>query len=228
MPPSVAKFAPLMVVLAVAVYWVWPSVVGGSKPASKPAAAAQGFTAEMLAPKFPRPPERNPFQAQNAALAEDAKPAAAVARLVGGKADTIKAAENVKTTDKTKAVDNAKIVNKKDAVAKDAGLVLNATCIGREQRLAIINGLIYKPKDTIGTSEANGPRYVVADIMPDRVLLERQGQAVSLSYLDAVAGSGGNAAHSGAKEGGSGKGRAKKASSGAKSSSSKSTVKAKK
>jgi|GEM_PF-4272724 len=81
----------------------------------------------------------------------------------------------------------AKVGKAKGVKAGDGKLVLNATCITGEQRLAIINGRTYRLKDTLDKSNAAAPSWVIAEILPHKVLLECQGKRLQLCYADRVA-----------------------------------------
>jgi hypothetical protein len=77
----------------------------------------------------------------------------------------------------------------KTAVAETArsdneALVLNATSIMGDKRLAIINGRTYGPKDAIVTSSDKAAPCVVVDILPSKVLLECQGKRRQLRFVD--------------------------------------------
>ena len=63
-----------------------------------------------------------------------------------------------------------------------AGLVLNATCITRNQRTAIINGRVYRQKDKIDVPNAANSPYVLAEILPHKVVLECRGKRLPLGY----------------------------------------------
>ena len=80
----------------------------------------------------------------------------------------------------------ARVGNAKAAHADDARLVLNATCIMGEQRLAIINGRTYKLKDTLDQPNAAAPPCVITEILPHEVRLECQGKRLQLRYADGV------------------------------------------
>jgi hypothetical protein len=163
MPTSITKFAPQAILLAVAVYWSWPSLsqsVSRPKPSAAKddkALASLAFPAGVLSPTFPSAPKRDPF------LPPGAKPSSK------GKKGTPSAAEA------------ATLVA---AEAKDPGLVLNATCIVGQQRLAIINGRVYREKESIQTSgEATVP-WVVTAIYPHKVMLSHQGMPLQLGYTN--------------------------------------------
>jgi hypothetical protein len=200
MSPVVVKLAPQAVVLAAALYWVWPNLVGGSsQDETKPAAGSPGFTAVALMPTFPQPPKRNPFGAPGAD---------SITRTGSGLANPKAAEANAKTA-ATKGGGKAE------------GLVLNATCIVGKQRLAMIDGRLYGAQETLPAGSAAGSSYKIVDVLPYKVLLEREGKTLELTYSDATshaATSPTPAAHATAKQSG---GNSKAKSGGSKGSSTK-------
>jgi hypothetical protein len=163
MPAFINKLAPQAVLLAVAVYWSWPSLMQSvAKPApseskSKKAAAPLEFSAAALSPVFPSPPKRNPFELPGATHATKTR------------------------TSKTHAKG---AVEPKAAEVKDPSLVLNATCIVGQQRLALINGRVYKEKDLIKARSEDPVDWVLTDIFPHKVLLLHKGVPLQLGYTN--------------------------------------------
>lgn len=172
MPTSINRFIPLASVLAVALYWSWPALkdalphtVDAAGKAGSKRPDAQAFSAAVLIPQFLPFPQRNPFlpadyKSKKATLARSGKPG----------------------THGTKW----------DAAAKTAGaanssLVLNATCIMGKQRMAIINGRVYKEKEAILQPGDQTPSCIIAAILPHKVLLLSEGKTVQLGYVDGVA-----------------------------------------
>ena len=165
MSPSITKFAPQAIVLAVALYWSWPAVKASvskvamavPKVESKKSAGAQDFAGAVLSPTFLPPSNRNPF------LPHVPKTTTAAGFVkTGKKNNTVKAAANL----------------------RDSGLVLSATCIIGQQRMAIINGRVYKEKEAIQRPGDETASCIVTDILPHKVLLSCQGQTLQLSYLN--------------------------------------------
>ena len=115
----------------------------------------------MLSPKFLPFPKHNPFLSANY---KPKKKGPAVAR--SGRPGT-----------KQDAATTA-------AAIRDSGLVLNATCIMGKQRMAIINGRVYKEKEAIPQPGADTPSCFVTAILPHKVLLSYQGETVQLGYLN--------------------------------------------
>jgi hypothetical protein len=169
MQKSLVKFAPQMMVLAVALYWSWPALKASLPQVSASAyktevkkPAGPEFAAAALSPKFLPFPSRNPF------LALDHKPKKAGAAT---------------------ATRMAKSGKKPDGAAKptsilDAGFVLNATCIMGKQRLAVINDHVYKEKDVLPQAGDQTPNCFVTAILPHKVLLSCQGETVQLGYVN--------------------------------------------
>ena len=160
MEKLLARFAPQAMVLAVALYWSWPAlkvalphVAAGPSAAESKKPVGKAFAAMVLSPKFLPFPKRNPFQLAGS-TAKNAKSGAIRKR--GKKLD---AAEKV-------------------AAIRDSGLVLNATCIMGKQRMAIINGQVYKEKDLIPRPGEETPSCFVTAILPHKVLLSYQGEIV--------------------------------------------------
>ena len=127
---------------------------------AKKATAANEFSAASLSPTFPPPSKRDPFFLPGAARTAKARSG----RSGAGGVDAVKAAE-----------------------IKGSDLVLAATCIVGNQRMAMINGKIYREKDVIRGTGDEAPSYIVTEILPHKVLLSSQGEFVQLSYANAAA-----------------------------------------
>jgi hypothetical protein len=160
------KLAPLAAVLAVMIYCMTlGTTVAGSKKSNKPPEKLPEFKAELFAPKLPPRAKRNPFY------------------LPGEEPTVI-----VEAAPKDKKAAPAKIDNVAAAKEYFSGLVLNATYLVGERRLATINGHIYKEKDKLNSSEPQVPTFVVSQILPYEVVLECGGQLFHLRYSDVYAG----------------------------------------
>ena len=138
------------------------AVFGAASSAStdKKAVASPEFSAATLSPTFPSPPKRDPFEFPGTKH---------VTRVRKDKATLKKTPELVA------------------AEAKDSGLILNATCIVGQQRMALINGHVYREKEVIkgkeGKEGGDDPvNWVITDILPHKVLLLCQGMPLQLSY----------------------------------------------
>jgi hypothetical protein len=162
---------PQAIVLAIALFWCWPSLKQAffpsapPKSAKKEAAAPDGFTAAVLSPKFPPIPKRDPFELLGTTrIAKDNK---------------AKGANGISKDAIEKAI----------ADVKDSGLILNATLVMGQQRLAYINGRVYREKEAISI-EGRGPdapTWVVTSILPHKVLLSYQGTPLQLNYTNGAA-----------------------------------------
>jgi hypothetical protein len=171
MPTFVNRLAPQAILMAFAIYWIWPSLMqpaASSAPAAskdKKGSAALDFSAALLSPTFPPAPNRDPFDFPNAKRAAK------------------------KGKSRTKDIAKLKGGASAFADANDSGLVLGATCIVGQQRLALINGEVYKEKDTIkGKVSGDEPvSWVITDILPHKVLLLHQGTPLQLGYTNGAA-----------------------------------------
>jgi hypothetical protein len=171
MPTLITKFAPQAVLLAIVVYLCWPSLQRASSGSanlpeqSKKAATMVEFSSANLSPTFPPPPTRNPFG-----------PPGSMSAGKKGNIDSRSMKE---------------LAEKAAADAKDTGLVLKATCIIGEQRLALINDRVYHEKEVIKGQGEEPVNWVVTDILPHKVLLSCQGLPLQLTYSNGVANSSG-------------------------------------
>lgn len=164
---TVAKVAPSAVVLAFVGYCMWPSLAElASDPQPKPREKVPELAAALFSPAMSECPTQNPFGGSDAAsLAAQAEPGKASGKGPGAAADSGKAA-------------------KADRSAGSDALTLNATCILGDQRLAVINGELYAPQQTLSTGVAS---YKVLSVSSHKVLLERGGKTVELTYADVAA-----------------------------------------
>jgi hypothetical protein len=163
------KFAPQAIVLAVALYWSWPALKAIFPQVAKLADKAEvknpakkDFAANVLSPKLFPFPTHNPFL-----LLDHTQKATALAR----------SARSGKKQDGTA----------KAAAAHNIGLVLNATCIIGQQRMAIINGRVYKEKEVIPQPGDETPGCFVTAILPHEVLLSCRGEIMKLGYVNVAA-----------------------------------------
>jgi hypothetical protein len=192
MAVSVGNLAPRAIVLGLVAVGVWPSVSHFLSEDKPPAPEAMPeLAASLLSPKLAPRPERDPFglvatrqvSAKEAAKLRAARSAAAAGR----------------NGPPAKPVDPL------------SGLILTATCIVGDQRLAVINGRLYAPKETVvmdklvakRPANAKGPApapapaaaeapaaapYQVVDVFPYRVLLAHNGQLLELGYSNTASG----------------------------------------
>jgi hypothetical protein len=161
------KAAPTAVVAGVLGYCCWSSLsTSEPKGGALEETRVAGIAVSLLSPPIAPPPVRNPFRSGERSTAQAA--AAPVAR----------------------ASDRPAPAPTAGAGPREApiGLDLTATFIRGEDRVAMINGRLYGPGDTLGPSGADAA--VIAAIYPNKVLLRRQGQPVELTYSNAVRASG--------------------------------------
>ncbi|MCE5268193.1 MAG: hypothetical protein LLG00_09945 [Planctomycetaceae bacterium] len=189
----VKRWVPRAAALAVAGIVAWPSLSAlflesETKQAKPPEAAIAAAS-----PPAASPPKRDPFD--NGERID--RPAG---RNYGGK-------------DARNGVDIAGVLGRlgKGAAAQGAagvpvsplsGLHLEATCIMGDRRLALINGRLYAPQETITAAAAQPgadaelaklgyapPPSKVVDVLPYKVLLSCQGKTMELTYSDSLSGS---------------------------------------
>ena len=168
------KIAPTLVVLAVLGYCSWPSDEGPPAQDSAKSNAkddAKGKKREIsqaaLNPTATSMPARDPFDgwAKNAPTPKKAaKSTSPVAPMTAGKGDG--------KNGPALAQDTSKQV---------ASLALKATFLCGERRLALINDLFYAEGEALRSSTAKTP-WLVAEVFPQHVVLEHQGQRVELKY----------------------------------------------
>jgi hypothetical protein len=162
---SAGKLAPSVVVVAFVGYCAWPSVshlVSGPS-ISKAAGKATELATALFAPRLGPPPTKNPFGGLDAdSLAQAAKDG----------------------QPRTKGTDDKKNGAKTAARRVDplAGLKLDATGILGDQRMAVINGEIYTPNQTISGGDPAMPPRKIVRVLPHMVVLECQGRMVELKY----------------------------------------------
>jgi hypothetical protein len=65
-----------------------------------------------------------------------------------------------------------------------SGLTLNATFLRGSRRLAMINSQLYAQGEPLAQGDGSAARYVVSEVHPHKVMLERQGQILELNYAD--------------------------------------------
>jgi hypothetical protein len=214
---NVARVVPTGVVVTVIGYCVWPCLFGSAQPSDPPPAAKPPeITAATLASVVPPLPDRDPFHAFDAAHASAKGRASTLfagANANGGPADS-----GATSAGDPRAAANARRRN----VDPLQGLALEATCLSGRERLAMINGHIYRQRETVQSPVAGAPPCVVAQVTHDGVLLQSQGKTLELKYSNAVAAAGprGEPAAAGKRTGSTVGPRSKKSST--KSSASKS------
>ncbi len=159
---SLEKLVPRVIVAGALGYCAWPSVSYlMSHPAAAPPATLPEVAKSALAPTITSP-TRDPFVLKDAAEANDGSKAGSPRGQFGAK----------------KLADAAK---QKDDKASNplSGLTLDATYLAGASRLAIINGCVYGPKETLPASKLK-----ILDVLPYKVLLDCEGTVLTLAYSD--------------------------------------------
>lgn len=162
---SVGKLAPSAVVLAFVGYCTWPSLsdLTSTLPPPKAPPKVAEVAASLFSPTMPPVPTRNPWggldAAELAAAKETAKPV-----------DT-----------QSEAVVEAAMAQKTSAEPTNplAGLKLDATSILGDQRVAVISGQMCSAQELVTFNDA---RYRVVRVLPYKVVLERDGKIMELTY----------------------------------------------
>jgi hypothetical protein len=184
-----------------------------STPKEKAAEKTPELAAALLSPKMLRLSERNLFQSEVAASVSAPKkssPSASnsLASTVLGKLSTSATPGRVPAQ---RLAGAAKAKTPGKTVDPLSGLTLNATCIVGNQRLAVINGRVYAPREKLPVGKSPNSPYQLVSVDPHKVMLECEGKTVELKYSDLPSRS---APASGAKSGSTAKSSTAKKSSG--------------
>jgi hypothetical protein len=177
---SISKLAPRATVLAVVGYCVWPSLsYMTSQPETKPPGKLPELAAALLSPKMPSCPTRDPFGSKSAAQLSARRGASTAAVKLATKEDRAKSSTPLvgKPAEKLAAADTSE-----QPVDPLNGLTLDATCIVGRRRAAVINGRLYAPEELLSASSPSTPPYKIVDVFPYKVLLEREGKTLELTY----------------------------------------------
>ena len=175
---SILKVAPTAVVVVVSGVCTWPYVwapddgSGGPKPAEPP-----GLSAALLEPAVGADFERNPFQ--ETAGVRLALARSAFARLKGRLADTLKRRKPEVPAEEPEA---ARRPVERLGVDPAANLVLNATYIQGQKRLAMINGRVYSQGEMLKGIESATGRWKLSEVRPHSVVIDVRGKLMELSY----------------------------------------------
>jgi len=209
MAVSVGNLAPRAVVLGLVAVGIWPTVTRFLSE-DKPPTPEQmpELAAKLLSPKLPPLPTRDPF---GLALPGRPLPAKDLAKQRGG----------------SRSLSRADAAGKSNATGKAvsplSGLSLTGTCILGNQRLAVINGRLYAPKEMLTTDkpvvkratndkaaadEPASSSYQVVEVFPYKVLLAHNGQVLELEYSNVTSGPP-SSARAGSKAGGRGAGKSR-------------------
>jgi hypothetical protein len=216
---TVSDLAPRAVVVGLVAFGVWPAVcqfLSNDKP--KPPEKMPELAAEMLSPKLPPLPMRDPF-----GVSIRTKPSTAQKSGQPNRGTGQSPRSSLASNKKASASANKTVGKPVDPLA---GFTLSATCIMGDQRLAVINGRLYAPQQTLlpnqpatnkpGTNksatdklltnksaanqaaidkaaadEAAAAAYQVVDVLPYKVLLAHDGHILELVYSNVASGPGG-------------------------------------
>jgi hypothetical protein len=174
MPISLGKVVPRVIVVAALGYNAWPSITFlTNPPPAKQTTKPTEMSKSLLSPAQIPAPKRNPFLTQEEQIAMDASE------------DTAKEGNQAKFKHSGQGRNASE--DEEDSEQKTQKVVLNATYITNNSRLAIINGHVYKTRESSVASQ-DTPGFTVLEIYPDRVLLESDGKSLELTYPDKAAG----------------------------------------
>ena len=173
---SADKVAPLAVVLAFVGYCIWPSVpeLLSDPPKAKPPEKIEEIPAELFSPKMPPAPTRNPWGGMDAAT------------LASKKTDEEKRSSELADNIAQSLADTAPEEPTIQPLDLLKGLTLDATCIGGDQRLAVINNHMYAMNQMLLEPNLQAPLCKIVDVRPYEVLLECQGKTLALEYSSAA------------------------------------------
>jgi hypothetical protein len=200
---SVGKFIPSSIVLAVAGFCTWTTLRGSDSGGKVSRGNLPEVTPAMLSPTIAAVPERDPFkspgEAQPSVMAKlrikgsttgpnarseagnrgeglTSGPNERIARVVEALGDALTLQRG------NLPVTTARPAPKVNMAALLAKLDLNATSVRGADRVAVINGRIYRQGEALeGT-----PSVLLAQVLPDRVRLECQGARAELSFPEII------------------------------------------
>ncbi len=181
------KVIPRALALAVVGYCLWPSMMAFfSTPKTTVPKKTPELTAALLSPKLPPAPIRDPFSENTATLASSlknvlrstVKSSAGVGRTKpsAAKTPTIKTDRRVTTGARAGGKPTAKRTD------NSGRLTLEATCIVGDRRLALINGRLYAPKETLSLPGLSATPYEVINVLPYKVVLKCGENSMELTY----------------------------------------------
>ncbi len=158
----VGKFAPTAIVVALMVYCCWCCLC---VPQPEPVVLNEGdlpqINSALLSPVIQPVPDRNPFRPLEAVKMVSAK----------GKVPT------------TAGPGQEEPATQRSIAEVLSSLALNATYIQGNQRLAMIDGRVYRQGEPLAIpGESVTEPCVVARIAADKVLIRHRGQTVELKY----------------------------------------------
>ena len=181
------KVIPRALALAVVGYCLWPSMTAFfSTPKTTMPKKMPELTAALLSPELPPAPTRDPFLENTAMLASSLKnvPRSTVKSSAGlgrtkpsaAKAPTVKTNRRVTTGARAGGKPTAK------RTGNSGRLTLEATCIVGDRRLALINGRLYAPKETLSLPGLSATPCEIISVMPYKVVLKCGAKNMELTY----------------------------------------------
>ncbi|MCD4726847.1 MAG: hypothetical protein K8R46_04250 [Pirellulales bacterium] len=175
------KVIPRTLALAVVGYCLWPSTMAFfSTPKTTSPKKLPELSAALLSPAMPLAPTRDPFEENTATLASALKkviqPVTKAATVKRPRKPTVKTERRVASTSRGQGKPTGKGAN------HSGGLTLEATCIVGDRRLAIINGRLYAPKETLSLPGLSATPYEVINVLPYKVVLKCGENSMELTY----------------------------------------------
>ncbi len=177
---SANKVAPSLAVLAFVGYCVWPSVSEMIVPPEppKPPEKIEDIPIALFQPTLPDPPTRNPWGGKDAATLMRLRKEAELAEQKEKESQTNVDADPSLQTATLPALSPEELLK---------SLTLGATCIGGNQRYAIINDHLYGLHELLRITTPNTPPAEIVEVRPHEVLLEYQGEILELQYSSTAA-----------------------------------------
>lgn len=196
MTATIGKFAPCAIVLAAVAYCCWPYLEDeGHRPGTEKERKLPEIAASVLKPKIEPYPGRDPFgMIGNVDIfkvlqaAENKKDAAQPASATGTKTLTVNgehvAAETTKVPASTQDLEARRKAAEIELKVALNSVALNATYLHGENRVAVINNLLFAKGETLDKANLSVRSIKVSEIYPHKVVLEREGQTIELGYPD--------------------------------------------
>jgi hypothetical protein len=183
---SLGKLSPTFLAVGLVGYWAWPFLSAADGEAQKETAVPQ-IAPAMLSPKIKPAPQRDPFRGPGEAEASKSPfgPGAASGR---PKEQGPAAPKDAAAKSGVLAATPKGPAGAKDPAAWLSELALTATCTMEGRPMAMINGRLYAPGETLRLAGATGGPVTVAEIQAYRVVLELQGKKLDLAYANVDSG----------------------------------------
>jgi len=181
------KVIPRALALAVVGYCLWPSMTAFfSKPKVESPKKLPELSAALLSPAMPPTPTRDPFKKNTATLASALKkvlPSAAKSATGKGTQNPAAALDStVKMEQRVASASHGQGKPTGKGAKHSDGLTLEATCIVGDQRLAVINGRLYAPKETLSLPGLSATPCEVISVLPYKVVLKCGENNKELTY----------------------------------------------